>query len=49
MNRGLVHSAKRDAADIEAAIADFQKHLDLGGGGDQEKVERFIRHLKKKL
>ena len=34
------------------AIADYQKYLDLGGGirdGDQEKIEGFIRDLKKKI
>ncbi len=34
------------------AIANYQKYLDLGGGvrdGDQEKVEGFIRDLKKKI
>ena len=34
------------------SIADYQRYLDLGGGiqdGDQEKVEGFIRDLKKKM
>jgi tetratricopeptide (TPR) repeat protein len=51
-NRGLLHRQQSDLASTKAAIADFQKYLDLGGGireGDQAKVEGFIRDLKKKL
>jgi tetratricopeptide (TPR) repeat protein len=51
-NRGLVHRRQSDLASVKAAIADFQKYLDLGGGirdGDPTKVEGFIRDLKKKL
>lgn len=47
-NRALVFRAKEN---YEAAIADFQKYLDLGGGvrdRDQQKVEDMIRDLKKK-
>jgi tetratricopeptide (TPR) repeat protein len=47
-NRGLARKAKGDVA---GAIADYQKYLDLGGGiknGDQKKVEKIIRDLKKK-
>jgi len=42
----------RAKANYEPAIADFQRHLDLGGGvrdGDQQAVEEKIRDLKKKL
>src|SRR5262249_42024960 len=45
-NRALVW---RQKADQRAAIADFQKYLDLGEGirsGDQATVEGFIRDLK---
>jgi tetratricopeptide (TPR) repeat protein len=48
-NRALVWE-KKDA--YSKAIADYQKYLDLGGGikgGDQRKVEGFIRTLKKKI
>jgi tetratricopeptide (TPR) repeat protein len=52
-NRGLARRAKGDPASAKAAIADFQKYLDLGGGirrGDQAKVlEQFISDLKNKL
>src|SRR3984893_2762380 len=50
-NRGLARRKKGDLADVKAAIADFQKYLDGGGGmcdGDQAEVEQFIRDLKKK-
>jgi tetratricopeptide (TPR) repeat protein len=50
-NRGLARRKKGDLADAKAAIADFQKYLDVGGGmcdGDQAEVEQFIRDLKKK-
>jgi lipoprotein NlpI len=45
-NRALV---SRQKADQKAAIADFQKYLDLGEGtrsGNQATVEKFIRDLK---
>ena len=48
-NRAIVWKQKED---YYAAIADYQKYLDLGGGirdGDQEKIEGFIRDLKKKI
>jgi tetratricopeptide (TPR) repeat protein len=51
-NRGLARRAKGDPASAKAAIADFQKYLDLGGGiryGNQAAVEQFIRDLKNKL
>ncbi len=51
-NRGVALRAKGDPASAKAAIADFQKYLDLGGGirdGDQAAVEQFIRDLKNKL
>jgi tetratricopeptide (TPR) repeat protein len=50
--RGVAWRAKGDPASAKAAIADFQKYLDLGGGirdGDQAEVEQFIRDLKNKL
>jgi tetratricopeptide (TPR) repeat protein len=48
-NRALIWKQKDRPA---AAIADFQKYLDLGGGerdGDTEEVEGIIRELQKKL
>jgi tetratricopeptide (TPR) repeat protein len=48
-NRALIQEGK---ANYKAAISDFQRYLDLGGGvrdGDQEEVEQKIRNLKKKL
>ena len=48
-NRGL---ARRVKGDIQGAISDFQKYLDLGGGvrgGDQLEVEKAIRDLRKAL
>jgi tetratricopeptide (TPR) repeat protein len=51
-NRGIAQRDKGDPASAKAAIADFQKYLDLGGGirdGDQAEVEQFIRDLKNKL
>jgi tetratricopeptide (TPR) repeat protein len=51
-NRGIARRAKGDPASTKAAIADFQKCLDLGGGireGDQANVEQFILDLKNKL
>jgi tetratricopeptide (TPR) repeat protein len=51
-NRGHAWRAKGGPASAKAAIADFQKYLDLGGGirdGDQAKVEQFIHDLKKNL
>lgn len=42
----------KQKAAYRAAMNDYQKYLDLGGGirdGDQEKVEGFIRDLKKKV
>ena len=51
-NRGLTRRGEGNPASTKAAIADFQKYLDLGGGirdGDQAKVEQFIRDLKNKL
>jgi tetratricopeptide (TPR) repeat protein len=50
-NRGAARRDKGDSASAKAAIADFQKYLDLGGGirdGDQAAVEQFIRDLKNK-
>jgi len=50
--RGAARGSKDDRASIKAAIADFQKYLDLGGGirdGDQAEVEQYIRDLKNKL
>jgi tetratricopeptide (TPR) repeat protein len=50
--RGLAFRAKGDPASAMAAIADFQKYLDGGGGlrdRDQAAVEGFIRELKKNL
>jgi hypothetical protein len=37
---------------VKAAIADYQKYLDLGGGlrfGDQSETEEIIRELQKEL
>jgi tetratricopeptide (TPR) repeat protein len=51
-NRGNARRDKGDPASAKAAIADFQKYLDLGGGirdGDQAEVEQFMRDLKNKL
>jgi tetratricopeptide (TPR) repeat protein len=51
-NQGLARRDKGDLASAKAAIADFQKYLDLGGGirdGDQARVEQFIRDLTNKL
>ena len=51
-NRGIARRDKGDPASAKAAIADFQKYLDLGGGirgGDQAEVEQVIRDLKNKL
>jgi len=51
-NRALARRGKGDPVSTKAAIADFQKYLDLGGGtrdGDQAEVEQFIRDLKNKL
>jgi tetratricopeptide (TPR) repeat protein len=51
-NRGIARRAKGDPASTKAAIADFQKYLDLGGGirdGDQGRMEQFIRELKNRL
>ncbi len=48
-NRALVW---RNNLNPAAAIADFQKHLDLGGGerdGDTEQVRKMIADLKQKL
>jgi len=48
-NRAQIWKTK---AHHSAAITDFQKYLDLGGGqrdGDTAKVERMIRDLKEKL
>jgi tetratricopeptide (TPR) repeat protein len=48
-NRALIF---RNEANYGAAIGDFQKYLDLGGGardGDQQAVEEMIRDLMKKL
>jgi tetratricopeptide (TPR) repeat protein len=47
-NRALVFRRMRN---YKAAIADFQKYLDNGGGagGDQREVERMIRDLTKKV
>jgi tetratricopeptide (TPR) repeat protein len=48
-NRALIF---QDKANHGAAIADFQKYLDLGGemrDGDQQEVEDKIRDLRKKL
>ena len=41
----------RETADRNAAAADFQRYLDLGGGqrdGDQAQVKARIRRLKKR-
>ncbi|MEM9955776.1 MAG: tetratricopeptide repeat protein, partial [Chloroflexota bacterium] len=49
-NRGQIK--KQQGKDIQGAIDDYQKYLDLGGGirdGDQAHVEKIIRDLKKKL
>jgi len=51
-NRGNARTAKGDPASAKAAIADYQKYLDLGGGirnGNQAEAEQFIRDLKNKL
>lgn len=51
-NRGMAHRIKGDLASAKAAIADYQKYLDLGGAlrhGDQATVEQVISDLKKKL
>jgi hypothetical protein len=51
-NRGVARRDKSDPASAGAAIADFQKYLDLGGAirvGNQATVEQFIRDLKNKL
>jgi tetratricopeptide (TPR) repeat protein len=48
INRGNARIAQ---GDLDGAIGNYQKHLDLGGGvrdGDQSKVEDTIRNLKKK-
>ncbi len=48
-NRALVW---RNNLNPAAAIADFQKYLDLGGGerdGDTEQVRKMIADLKQKL
>jgi hypothetical protein len=50
-NRGVARRAEGEPASAKAAISDFQKYLDLGGGilrGDQAKVEQFISDLKNK-
>jgi tetratricopeptide (TPR) repeat protein len=50
--RGVTRVDTGDPTSAKAAIADFQKYLDLGGGirdGDQAEVEQFIRDLKNKL
>jgi tetratricopeptide (TPR) repeat protein len=50
-NRAFVHQ-KRASGSGKAAIADYQRYLDLGGGvrhGDQSRTEKTIRDLQKKL
>ena len=45
-NRGLARRKKGDLANAKAAVADFQKYLDLGGGmrdGDQGKKAHISR------
>ena len=47
-NRGRLYKKKGER---QAAITNYQKYLDLGGGirdGDQAKVEKIIRDLKKR-
>jgi tetratricopeptide (TPR) repeat protein len=48
-NRALIFRERRNH---EAAIADFQKYLSLGGGardGDQAEVEQMIRDMRKEM
>jgi tetratricopeptide (TPR) repeat protein len=47
--RGSAREAKRD---LGGALDDYQRYLELGGGiryGDQVKVEKIIRNLKKQI
>jgi tetratricopeptide (TPR) repeat protein len=51
-NRGVARRGEGNPASTKAAIADFQKYLDLGGGirnANQAVVEQVIRDLKNKL
>ena len=51
-NHGAARAYKGNSASTKAAIADYQKYLDLGGGirnGNQAEVKQFICKLKNKL
>ena len=51
-NHGAARAYKGNSASTKAAIADYQKYLDLGGGirnGNQAEVKQFICELKNKL